>query len=97
MLDQPRLQNAGIGSSTITRIISFNDDNSFDEFCINLADKLFPSDVLHHIFEDSAGYNSATLSSDGIALPSIATMDNWACVEYTVECPLQGSAILFRR
>ncbi|KAF9463705.1 glycosyltransferase family 2 protein [Collybia nuda] len=85
LLDQPGFQTRGPtgGSLSLTGqvpLVSAYGQNGFDEFCINFADELLQSYVLRHTFEDSIGFNSAMVS-DGIALPSIATMDNGACVE----------------
>ena len=54
--------------------------NGFDEFCINFADELVQSYVLRNTFEDGIGYNSHMVDN-GISLPTIATMDNSACIE----------------
>ncbi|GLB34323.1 putative TRAFAC class myosin-kinesin ATPase superfamily, myosin family protein [Lyophyllum shimeji] len=86
MLDQPGFQTrgpAGTSSMSIggtTPLVSAYGQNTFYEFCINFTDELLQSYVLRNTFEDSVGYNAA-MSADGIALPSIATMDNGACIE----------------
>jgi chitin synthase len=66
--------------SGTTPLVSAYGQNGFDEFCINFADELLQSYVLRNTFEDRVGYNSE-MTADGITLPSIATMDNGACVE----------------
>ncbi|KAG6332690.1 hypothetical protein ID866_6397 [Astraeus odoratus] len=63
-----------------TPLISAYGQNGFEEFCINFADELVQSYILRHTFEDGVGYN-AHIIGDGVALPSVATMDNAACVE----------------
>ncbi|RDB20078.1 Chitin synthase 8 [Hypsizygus marmoreus] len=86
ILDQPGFQTrgpAGTGSMSLTGaapLVSVYGQNGFNEFCINFADELLQSYVLRHSFEDSVGYNAA-ITGDSIALPSIATMDNGACIE----------------
>jgi len=86
LLDQPGYQTrgpAGTGSMSLTGampLVSAYGQNGFDEFCINFADELLQSYVLRNTFEDRVGYNSQMMG-DGISLPSIATMDNGACVE----------------
>jgi chitin synthase len=86
LLDQPGYQTrgpAGTGSISLTGatpLVSVYGQNGFDEFCINFADELLQSYVLRNTFEDRVGYNSE-MTRDGIALPSITTMDNGACVE----------------
>ncbi|KAF5369698.1 hypothetical protein D9615_010145 [Tricholomella constricta] len=85
-LDQPGFQTrgpAGTGSMShggTMPLVSVYGQNNFYEFCINFSDELLQSYVLRNTFEDSVGYNGA-MASDGIALPSIATMDNGACIE----------------
>ncbi|KAG5641699.1 hypothetical protein DXG03_004417 [Asterophora parasitica] len=85
VLDQPGFQTrgpAGTGSLSLGQapLVSIYGHNNFYEFCINFSDELLQSYVLRNTFEDSVGYN-AGMASDGIALPSIATMDNGACIE----------------
>lgn len=86
VLDQPGFQTrgpAGTGSMSFTGtapLISAYGQNGFDEFCINFADELLHSYVLRNTFEDGVGYNGQ-VSGDGVPLPSIATMDNSACIE----------------
>lgn len=90
ILDQPGFQSrapTGAGLSGIAPLISANGQNSFDEFCINFSEELIHSYVQRHVFEDSIGYNSQIVA-DGIVLPSVATMDNSACVEL-----LRGSQV----
>jgi chitin synthase len=61
-------------------LVSVYDQNGFDEFCINFVDELLQSYVLRNTFGDRVGYNSE-ISGDGITLPSVATMNDGACVE----------------
>ncbi|KNZ77066.1 Chitin synthase 8 [Termitomyces sp. J132] len=85
-LDQPGFQTrgpSGTSSMALTGtapLVSIYGQNTIYEFFINFADELLQSYILRNTFEDSVGYNAA-VSSDGIALPSIATMDNGACIE----------------
>lgn len=86
LLDQPGYQTRGPAGTTsmslsgTAPLVSVYGQNGFDEFCINFADELLQSYVLRNTFEDRVGYNSE-ITNDGITLPSIATMDNDACVE----------------
>ena len=61
-------------------LISAYGHNGFEEFCINFSDELLQSFVVRNIFDDHVGWNSE-LIGDGLVLPTIATMDNAACVE----------------
>ncbi|KAG6888077.1 hypothetical protein C0992_009697 [Termitomyces sp. T32_za158] len=85
-LDQPGFQTrgpSGTSSMALTGtapLVSIYGQNSISEFCINFADELLQSYILRNTFEDSVGYN-AVISSDGIALPSIVTMGDGACIE----------------
>ncbi|KAG6809077.1 hypothetical protein H0H92_001693 [Tricholoma furcatifolium] len=86
VLDQPGFQTRGPSGTTsmslggTAPLVSVYGQNNFYEFCINFADELLQSYVLRNTFEDSVGYNAA-MTHDGVALPSIATMDNGACIE----------------
>lgn len=86
LLDHPGYQSRGpsgtnsIALTSHAPLISAYGQNGFDTFCINLADELVHSYVVRNTFEDSVGYN-ASITSDGVSLPSIQTMDNSACVE----------------
>ncbi|KAG5652272.1 hypothetical protein H0H81_005583 [Sphagnurus paluster] len=86
ILDQPGFQTRGpAGTSSMSLggnapLVSVYGQNNFYEFCINFSDELLQSYVLRNTFEDSVGYN-AVMATDGVALPSIATMDNGACIE----------------
>ncbi|KAG1857448.1 glycosyltransferase family 2 protein [Suillus subluteus] len=86
IFDQPGFQSrgpTGSGSMSFTGtapLISAYGQNGFDEFCINFADEVVQSYMLHNIFEDRIGYNSHVVG-DGVPLPSISTMDNSACIE----------------
>ncbi|KAL0581503.1 hypothetical protein V5O48_000561 [Marasmius crinis-equi] len=86
LLDQPGYQTRGAqGTSSVALtgnqpLISAYGHNHFDELVINVADEMLHNFVLRHTFEDSVGYNG-NMTSDGIPLPSISTMDNSACVE----------------
>lgn len=97
LLDQPGFQTRGptgtasVSLSGTVPLISPYGQNGFDEFCINFADEMLQSYVLRHTFEDSVGYNGQ-LSGDGIGLPSIATMDNGACIELLRGAQLSESA-----
>ncbi|KAL0950335.1 hypothetical protein HGRIS_010306 [Hohenbuehelia grisea] len=74
---------AGSGSMSFSGampLVSAYGQNGFDEFCINFSDELVHSYILRHTFEDGVGYNSQ-IAGDGVALASISTMDNGACVE----------------
>ena len=86
LFDSPGFQTrgpTGTGSMMFTGtapLISAFGQNAFDEFCINFADELVQSYVLRNTFEDAVGYNSHMVG-DGISLPTIATVDNAACIE----------------
>ncbi|TFK63456.1 glycosyltransferase family 2 protein [Pluteus cervinus] len=86
LLDQPGFQTKGPAGTTsmaftgAAPLVSPYGQNGFDEFCINFVDELVQSYVLRSIFEDKVGYN-AFMTDDGVALPTISTMDNGACVE----------------
>ncbi|KAG6877249.1 hypothetical protein C0993_009166 [Termitomyces sp. T159_Od127] len=86
-LDQPGFQTRGpSGTSSMALggsapLVSIYGQNNICEFCINFADELLQSYILRNTFEDSVGYNAA-ITSDGVALPSIVTMDNGACIEF---------------
>ena len=86
ILDQPGFQTRGpttTGSMMLTGaapLVSAYGQNAFDEFTINFADELMQSYILRHTFDDVVGYNGH-MTSDGIILPSIPTMDNTPCVE----------------
>ena len=86
LLDPPGFQTrgpSGTGSMMFTGtapLISAFGKNGFDEFCINFTDELVQSYVSRNIFEDAVGYNSHMVG-DGISLPTIATVDNAACIE----------------
>ncbi|KAF8076925.1 glycosyltransferase family 2 protein [Lyophyllum atratum] len=92
-LDQPGFQTRGpAGTSSMsltgtTPLVSVYGQNTIHEFCINFCDELLQSYVLRNTFEDTVGYNAA-MASDGIALPSVATMDNGACIELLRGVPL---------
>ena len=68
-------------------LISAYGQNGFNEFCISFVDEMLQSYVLHHTFENSIGYNEHMVQ-DAVALPSISTMDNGACIEL-----LQGAQL----
>ncbi|KAI0337964.1 glycosyltransferase family 2 protein [Trametopsis cervina] len=86
MLDQPGFQTRGPGGTTSMMLggpaplVSAYGQNSFDEFCINFADEVLHSYFLRTAFEDSVGLNGQ-MSGDGVSLPAVATMDNYACIE----------------
>lgn len=86
LLDQPGFQSRtpsgtnSIALSGNSPLIAAYGQNGFEEFCINFADELLQSYIVRNTFEDSVGYN-ASVVSDGVELPPIATMDNSACVE----------------
>ncbi|KAF8432942.1 glycosyltransferase family 2 protein [Boletus edulis BED1] len=86
LFDSPGFQTrgpTGTGSMVFTGtapLISAFGQNKFDEFCINFADEFVQSYVLRNTFEDTVGYNSHMIG-DGISLPTIATVDNSACIE----------------
>ncbi|OCH89984.1 chitin synthase [Obba rivulosa] len=86
LFDQPGFQTKGPpGSASVyfggpAPLIQSQGQSGFDEFCINFANELLHSYVLRNVFEDSVGYNGL-LTSDGISLPPITTMDNAGCVE----------------
>ncbi|CAL1699920.1 unnamed protein product [Somion occarium] len=86
LLDQPGFQTRGPGGTTSMMLggpaplVSAYGQNGFDEFCVNFADEVVHSYVLRNIFEDSVGYNGQ-ITGDGVAIPTIATMDNSACIE----------------
>ncbi|KAK7037679.1 hypothetical protein VNI00_010904 [Paramarasmius palmivorus] len=95
LFDQPGYQTRGPqGTSSVALagnqplVASAYGNNHFDEFVINFADEMLHSFVLRHTFEDNVGYN-AHMTSDGISLPAISTMDNSACVEL-----LRGSLVV---
>ncbi|KAG6373915.1 glycosyltransferase family 2 protein [Boletus reticuloceps] len=86
LFDSPGFQTrgpTGTGSMVFTGtapLISAFGQNRFDEFCINFADEFVQSYVLRNTFEDTVGYNGHMIG-DGISLPTIATVDNSACIE----------------
>lgn len=86
VLDQPGYQTrepTATGSMMLTGntpLVSAFGQNGFDEFSINFANELVHSYILRHTFEDAVGYNGH-VTSDGVSLPSIVTVDNSACVE----------------
>ncbi|KAI5825421.1 chitin synthase [Schizophyllum commune Tattone D] len=86
LVDQPGFQTrnpSGTSSMALTGsapLISAYGQNRFEEFCINFADEVLHAHALKNTFDDAVGYN-AYITGDGVALPSIATMDNAACVE----------------
>ncbi|EKM60048.1 glycosyltransferase family 2 protein [Phanerochaete carnosa HHB-10118-sp] len=86
LLDQPGFQTRGPGGTTSMMLggpaplVSAYGQNGFDEFCINFSDEVLQSYVIRNIFEDSVGYN-AQMTADGVSLPSVAIMDNSACIE----------------
>lgn len=86
LLDQPGFQNrspSGTNSFALSGsapLLAAYGQNGFEEFCIDFADELLHSYVVRNLFEDSVGYN-AHVTSDGVTLPAISTMDNSACVE----------------
>ncbi|KAF9266073.1 glycosyltransferase family 2 protein [Marasmius fiardii PR-910] len=94
LLDQAGYQSRGPqGTSSVALagnqpLVAAYGHNHFDELVINISDEMLHSFVLRHTFEDNVGYNG-NMSSDGIALPSISTMDNSACVEL-----LRGSNVV---
>ncbi|PPQ74695.1 hypothetical protein CVT26_007605 [Gymnopilus dilepis] len=86
MLDQAGYQTRGPTGTTSMSLsgtlplVSAYGQNGFDEFCINFADEMLHSYVLRHSFEDGVVHN-ALITSDGVSLPSVSTMDNGACIE----------------
>ena len=86
LFDSPGFQTrgpTGTGSMMFTGtapLISALGQNGFDEFCINFADEFVQSYVLRNTFEDGVGYNGHIVG-DGISLPTIAVVDNSACIE----------------
>lgn len=86
LLDQPGFQTRGPGGTTSMMLggpaplVSAYGQNAFDEFCINFSDEVLHSYVLRTIFEDSVGFNGQ-MTGDGVTLPSVAIMDNSACIE----------------
>lgn len=86
LLDQAGYQTrgpTGTGSMAFTGsmpLVAALGQNTFDEFCINFADEVVQSYVIRNVFEDGVGYNSH-MTGDGVSLPTIAVMDNSACVE----------------
>ena len=86
LFNQPGFQTQGLaGTSSMSLLgtqplISAYSQNGFDKFCINFADEMLQSHVLHHTFENSIGYNECMVQ-DAVTLPSISTMDNGACIE----------------
>jgi chitin synthase len=91
LLDHPGFQSrspTGTASMMFNApLVSVHGANSFDEFAANFADELVQSYIVRNTFGDGVGINGQ-LTSDGIALPAIATMDNAACVEL-----LRGAAL----
>jgi chitin synthase len=85
LFDQPGFQTRGpAGTTSISLsgnqpLISAYGQNGFDEFCINFSAELLQSCYIMHTFE-TVGYNGQ-ISSDGVSLPDISTMDNGSCVE----------------
>ncbi|KAI6101709.1 glycosyltransferase family 2 protein [Pisolithus croceorrhizus] len=74
---------AATGSMMLTGnapLVSAFGQNGFDEFSINFTNELVHSYMLRHTFEDAVGYNGH-ITSDGVSLPPIVTVDNSACVE----------------
>ncbi|THH06648.1 hypothetical protein EW145_g3945 [Phellinidium pouzarii] len=86
LLDQAGFQSrspSGTNSVALTAnapLIAAYGQNGFEDFCINFADEFVQSYVVRNTFEDAVGYN-AHVTGDGVALPPIETMDNFACVE----------------
>jgi chitin synthase len=84
LFDLPGFQSRGstgsVGLTGPAPLVSAYGQNKFDEFCINFGNELLHSFLLHNTFDDATGYNSL-VTSDGVPLPSINTMDNSACVE----------------
>jgi len=86
LFDSPGFQTrgpTGTGSMMFTGtapLIPALGQNGFDEFCINFVDEFVQSYVLRHTFEDSVGYNGHIVG-DGIPLPTVAILDNSACIE----------------
>ena len=86
LFDSPGFQTrgpTGTGSMRFTGtapLISALGQNGFDEFCINFTDEFVQSYVLRRTFEDGVGYNGHMVG-DGISLPTIAIVDNSACIE----------------
>ena len=84
--DQPGFQTRGPGGTTSMMLggpaplVSAYGQNSFDEFCINFADEVLHSYFVRNVFEDAVGYNGQ-MTGDGVTLTSVATMDNYACIE----------------
>ncbi|KZO98083.1 glycosyltransferase family 2 protein [Calocera viscosa TUFC12733] len=77
---QSRTPTGSMSSTGPSPLISVNGQNGFDEFCINFSNEVVQSYVLRRAFDDTVGYNGE-MTADEIALPSIATMDNGACIE----------------
>ncbi|KAI0089361.1 chitin synthase [Irpex rosettiformis] len=84
--DQPGFQTRGPGGTTSMMLggpaplVSAYGQNGFDEFCINFADEVLHSYFVRNVFEDAVGYNGQ-MTGDGVVLTSVATMDNYACIE----------------
>ncbi|KAI6042199.1 glycosyltransferase family 2 protein [Pisolithus marmoratus] len=82
VLDQPGYQTRGsaaTGSMMLTGnapLVSAFGQNGFDEFSINFTNEL-----------DAVGYNGC-ITSDGVSLPSVVTVDNSACVELLRGAPI---------
>ena len=62
-----------------TPLVSVYRQNTFDQFTINFADKLMQSYILWHTF-NNVGYDGH-MTSNGIILPSIPTVNNTSCIE----------------
>jgi chitin synthase len=93
LFDLPGFQSRGpVGTNSIALtgtapLVSAYGHSGFEEFCINFGEELLHSYVLRNTFEDSIGYNSQ-VTSDGVSLPAISTMDNLGCIEL-----LRGSSL----
>lgn len=86
LYDYPGFQTKGPpGSASVyfggpAPLISAGGQAGFDEFCINFTNEMLHSFVLRNTFEDTVGLNSQ-LTSDGVPLPAITTLDNAGCIE----------------
>ena len=76
-LDHPSRPSSVMSMPTL---INASGENGFEEFCNNLNNEILHSYVLRRTFEDELVSNRSAMA-DGIKLPSVATMDNAACIE----------------
>lgn len=83
LLDQAGFQTkspSGPGTPLISAL-----RNGFEEFCINSMEEILQAHVLRSIFDGDAGFN-ARIAADGISLPTVTAISNFACAELLQGC-----------